>query len=214
MKKVVKAGNLCLLMLGIILALGLITSPIHAAQSDIEFHVDPALNEYPSSTPLHTKFNVTVMWQDSGTPLTGCFAWQITLIYNSTLLNCTRGWQPVADTDYIFYGMTTVKPLPSFDVGTVLMMDSLYSGAGSGALKKMAILEFDVMYVPPEGVVVSSTLNINNIDSYWSPDGFDWPTPSLTDGIYSIPEFPIAIMFLALFATSATAIVLHKKRIS
>ena len=78
----------------------------------------------------------------------------------------------------------------------------------------MAILEFDVMYVPPEGVVVSSTLNINNIDSYWSPDGFDWPTPSLTDGIYSIPEFPIAIMFLALFATSATAIVLHKKRIS
>jgi hypothetical protein len=212
MKKVVKAGNLCLLMLEIILTLSLIPPPTRASASDIEFYVDPAVNSYPGSTPLHTKFNVTIMWKDTGDPLTGAFAWQITLNYNSTLLNCTQGWQPVADTDYIFYGMATVKPSPSFDVGIVQLMDSLYSGTGIGALKKLAIFELDMMYVPPEGVVVNSTLSINNADSFWSPDGADWPTPILTDGIYYIPELSIAIMFLALFATSATAIVLHKKR--
>jgi hypothetical protein len=212
MRKVVKAGNLCLLMLGIILILSLIQPPTRASASDAEFYVDPAANSYPSSTPLHTRFNVTIMWKDTGDPLTGVFAWQVTLNYNSTLLNCTRGWQPVADTDYIFYGMATVKPSPSFETNAVLLMDSLYSGTGTGALKKLAILEFDIMYVPAEGVVVNSTLNINNADSFWSPDGTDWPTPILTDGIYYIPELSIAIMFLALFATSATAIVLHKKR--
>jgi hypothetical protein len=212
MKKVVKAGNLCLLMLGIILTLSFVTPPIHASASDIEFYVDPAVNSYPSSTPLHAKFNITVMWNDTGDPLTGAFAWQVTLSYNSTLLNCTRGWQPVADTDYIFYGMTTVKPSPSFDVSSMLIMDSLYSGTGSGSLKKLAILEFDIMYVPLEGVVVNSALNINNADSFWSPDGIDWPSPTLTDGIYYIPELSIAITFLALFATGATAIVLRKKR--
>jgi hypothetical protein len=213
MRRIVKAWNLCLLMFAIILTSSLVTTHLaHAAISDVELYVDPALNQYGTSTPLHTRFNVTVMWKDTGTTLNEVFAWQITMYYNLTLLNCTRAWQPVWDSDYIFYGQTTVKPPAGFLPDNVAIMDTLYSGSASAALKKLTILEMDIMYIPPEGVVVSSALNINNADSYWSPDGIDWNNPTLTDGIYYIPEFSLAIMFLTLFATSTAAVVLHKKR--
>lgn len=204
-----------MLIFGIILTLSLVTThPAHAAVTDIEFYADPALNQYPGSTPLHTKFNVTVMWKDTGTPLTGVFAWQITLYYNSTLLNCTRALQPISDTDYIFYGMATVAPKAMFAADNVQIMDTLSGSgvSGNGALKKLAVFELDIMYVPPQGVTASSVLGINNADSFWSPEGTDWFNPTLTDGTYFIPELSLAIMFLALFATSATAVVLHKKR--
>jgi hypothetical protein len=149
-----------------------------------EFYVDPPVNSFTDSTPLHTRFNVTVMWKDTGIPLTGVFAWQILMYYDSALLNCTRAWQPVWDSDYIFYGMTTVKPLASFSYGSVVIMDTLYSGTGSGALKKLAIFEMEIIYVPPPNATVSSALNINNLDSFWSPDGTVWNTPTLTDGVY------------------------------
>lgn len=202
-----------MLILGTMLMLSVVATPrAHASEADIEFYIDPALNQYPSSTTLHTKFNVTVMWKDVGTPVTEAFAWQITMNYNLTLLNCTRGWQPVWDGDYVFYGMSTVRPTASLAGGQAQIMDSLYSGSGSGALKKLAILEFDIIYLPPEGIQASSALNINNADSFWSPDGTTWNNPTLTDGTYTIPELSLAIIFLALFATSTSALVLHKKR--
>jgi hypothetical protein len=217
MKKVVKAGNLCLLVLAMALVLTIAAAPAaHADVTDVEFYVDPSLNAYSGSTPLHTKFNVTLMWNDTGTPLNSVFAWQVTLIYNDTLLNCTKAWQPNWDPDYMFYGLATLMPPASYRDNNTMIMDTL-SGFGvssSGALKKLAIFQMDIMYVPPEGVEASSVLNITNRDTYWSPDGFDWPVPVQIDGTYTIPELSLVVMMLALFATSTTAAVLHKKRIS
>jgi len=183
-------------MMIVVLMLSLaVAFPVHSSVADVEFYVDPPVNSYPDSTPLHTRFNVTVMWKDTGFPLNPVFAWQVAMYYDLTLLNCTRAWQLVWDTDYIFYGMTTVKPSPVLDPGSVMIMDALYSGSGSGSLKKLAILEMEIMYIPP--TTASSALNINNPDSFWSPNGIDWYTPILTDGIYTvtsggipgIPEF-------------------------
>jgi hypothetical protein len=217
MKKAVKAGNLCLLVLGMTLALTIAAAPAtHADVTDVEFYIDPSLNAYSSSTPLHTKFNVTIMWNDTGTPLNTVFAWQVSLNYNSTLLNCTKAWQPNWDSDYIFYGMASVMPSAAYSDGNTAIMDTL-SGlgvSGSGALKKLAIFQMDIIYIPPDGVAASSVLGITNQETIWSPDGFDYPVPAQIDGTYTIPELSLAVMMLALFATSTTAIVLHKKRTS
>jgi hypothetical protein len=167
-----------------LLSMALVVSYVCADVGDVEFYVTPVNNDFATSTTaVGTRFNITVMWKDNA-PLTGVFAWQITLKYNSTLLNCTRGWQPVADSDYIFYGMTTVKPSPALDVGSALIMDSLYSGSATGSLKKLAIFELQIMAAPPQGGELSSILNIDNGDTYWSPDGLNWNDPIRTDGTY------------------------------
>jgi hypothetical protein len=169
-----------------VLSMAIGVSYVRADVGDVAFYVAPADNSFTTSTTaVGTRFNITVMWKDTGTPLNEVFAWQTTMYYNSTLLNCTRTWQPVWDTDYIFYGKTSVKPGAAFSPDNVQIMDSLYSGSGSGALKKLVIIEMEIMYAPPQGMAVSSALNINNADTYWSPDGATWNDPTRTDGAYS-----------------------------
>jgi hypothetical protein len=201
-------GKIAIMMVAI-LTLGLTAAlPIHAGAANALFFVNPLANPFPSGTPIHTRFNVTVMWLDTGTPKMAVFAWQIAMNYNSTLLNCTRGWQPVWDTDYIFYGMTTVKPSPMLETGSAWLIDSLYSGSGSGLLKKLAIFEMEIMYVPPPGVTVQSVLNINNQDSFWSPDGFNWPSPILIDGTYTYSSRALALSdFDAFFAANNVGVI-------
>jgi len=183
MFKRLKDSTLILIFVAV-LSMALKVSYVRADVADVEFYVTPANNDFATSTTaVGTRFNITVMWKDN-TPLTGVFAWQVTLNYNSTLLNCTGAWQPAADTDYIFYGMTSVKPLPSFGAGSVQVMDSLYSGSTTGSLKKLEIFELQIMIAPPQGGELSSILNINNGDTYWSPDGLNWNDPVRTDGTY------------------------------
>lgn len=182
--KIGSAESVCLLTLGLMLVLGTFAGlpPVHATAADVEFYVDPCTNSFTGDTSA--RFNVTAMWKDTGTPLNKVFAWQISLYYTSTLLNCTRAWQPVWDTDYIFYNMTTVRPPAGFFVGYVQAMDVLYRNSSAvGDLRKLAIFEMDIMYIPPQGVTVSSALNINNVDTFWSPDGLNWNDPVKTDGI-------------------------------
>jgi len=186
----VKVSSLILLAM-LTLSIAGVLPKGRADVSDVEFYVAPADNFFQTgTTPVGTEFNITVMWKDN-TPLTGVFAWQVTLNYNSTLLNCTGAWQPAADTGYIFYGMTSVKPIPKLETGSAQLMDSLYSGSATGSLKKLAIFRFQIMLAPAKGDF-SCLLEIDNPDTFWSPNGGDWYDPIRTNGNYkySSPYVP------------------------
>jgi hypothetical protein len=216
MKKVMKTGNLCLLVFGIMLTASLaVAIPVRADVADVELYIEPAVNAFPSTTQLHTRFNVTVWWKDNGTTLSEVFAWQVALKYNFTLLNCTRGWLPVWDDEYIFRGKASVAPSPAFHVDDVWIMDNIYAGTppSTGELKKLAIIEMDIIYIPPAGITAASVLDIDNVDTLWSPDGFDYYDTGYarTNAIYTIPELSLIALTLALFTSSTTAVILHKR---
>jgi hypothetical protein len=221
MKKIVKAGNLCLLIIGAILVLSVAIAPsARAGPADVEFYFDPNPAQFAGDTPVGTRFNVTVMWKDNGDTLNHIFAWQVSLQYDPTLLNCTQALQPTWDSDYVFYGMAPLLTPPSGDVGYMLIMDALQGKVyATGALKKLVVFEMEIMSVPSGGA--SSSLHINGTDTMWSPTGKLWyqaaytDTPSdftATDGLYTIPELSIVVMTLALLATSTAVVVLRRKK--
>jgi hypothetical protein len=173
-----------------VLSLAANASIVHADKGDVEFYVNPADNSFnTNTTPVGTRFNITVMWKDSGTPLNNVYAWQVNLRINTTMLNCTRAWAPTWDPDYLLYPRKPdwLHPAAS-GLGTneITVMGSLQSPATAvqDDSAKLTICELEIMKAPPVGGELSSALNINNVDTIWSPDGLLWNDPIKTDGHY------------------------------
>jgi hypothetical protein len=160
---------------------------VFAAPSGVVFYVDPAVNYFETgSTPVGFKFNVTVYWNDTGSPLNEAYAYQVNLQYNATLLNCTRAWRPTWDSSWLFYGKSVVGIPPSFGNGYVMVGDSLLGVASaSSAHSPLAIFEFQILQAPPEGGQLSCTLNIDNEDTYWLDTDLNTQTPTKTNGTYT-----------------------------
>lgn len=140
------------LLISLITATVLYFNPVYATTT---IYVDPPSIIDPTMD-IGRHFNVTLCI--SG--VADMFAWSVRLDYNSMILNATRAWQPTWDTQYVFYGKSSVRPAPSFTVDYIWIVDSLLSlptFTGSG---KLAIIEFQVM---GKG---STILDINNIDTY------------------------------------------------
>jgi len=182
--KIISIALLATLLLGMTATI----VPIHAAIADVEFYVDPAMNSfnYPA-TAVGSTFNV-IVWFSDALPLAAIFSWQITLNYNATVLNCTSATQAIGDSQYLFYGMSTVAPLASFSLGSVQIMDSLYSGTASGLLKKLARFTFEIMLAPEKYETLSSDLSIDNTDTFWGDDAtpMNYYDPIRTDGAYEL----------------------------
>jgi len=176
------------LPLAIITALFLVStaSLVFAVPADVEFYVSPSNNSFETGTaPVGYRFNVTVMWKDSGSPLNEVYAYQATLKYNATLLNCTRAWRPAWNSTWLFYGKSVVGLLPSYGVGFVTVGDSLLGvDSASSALSPLAVFELEIRMVPPEGDQVSSVLGINNVDTYWLDVDLNEQTLTKTNGLY------------------------------
>jgi hypothetical protein len=164
-----------------------LTPSVSAAPSDVVFYVNPAVNYFETAaTPVGYKFNVTVMWQDSGSPLNAVYAYQINFQYNATLLNCTRAWKPTWNSTWLFYGKSVVGLGAVFRPGEAMVAESLLGMASaSSALSPLAIFELEIKKAPPEGGQVSCTLNIDNADTYWLDTDLNEQTPTKTNGTYT-----------------------------
>jgi hypothetical protein len=128
------------------------------------------------------------MWKDKA-PLASVYAWQVKLAINTTQLNCTRAWVPTWDANYLLKpgAPNWNHPAPS-GLGTneILVMGTLMPPATAvqSASAMLCIFELQIMIAPLQGGELSSALNINNADTYWSPDGLNWNDPIRTDGTY------------------------------
>jgi hypothetical protein len=127
---------------------------------------------YTNITTIGQRFNVTI-WV---TNVTDLFAYQILLTYNHKLINATQAWLPKWNPQWVFYGKETVSPEPYLDdalfyegevVGVVKIGDSLlpeeltFNGTGL-----LAIIEFKILVSPDVKGELSTTLSIDNDDTY------------------------------------------------
>lgn len=189
MFKALKKDFTGILIMIVMLSLAIRVSNVHADTGDVEFYVTPASNSFSTSTtPVGTKFNVTVMWKDKA-PLASVFAWQVKLVIDTTMLNCGRAWVPTWNTSYLLKPMEPNwnHPAPSgINTNEILVMGTLMppATAVSSASALVVVFELEIVKAPPTGGELSSSLNINNVDTYWSPNGIDWFDPIRTDGTY------------------------------
>jgi len=151
-----------------------------------------------STTSIGARFNTTV-WVYNVSEI---FAYQTLLNVNDTVLNITNAWLPTWDTEWIFYGETSVRPVPSFRdfdsdnvTEAVLIADSLLiGGPPPTGDRKLAIIEFEIIYEPTSGSV-SSNLDIDNVDTYILDfDTLDEIPVTKTSGYYEfifVPGVPV-----------------------
>jgi len=124
---------------------------------------------YTNVTSVGHKFNATV-WVYNATDL---YAYQVYLMYNTTLLNATNAWRPINDPQWVFDGRTTVfgnvDPEEGVKVGfdfvqvgdVILGTESTFNGTGI-----LAIVEFEILLAPLELRTLECNLAIDNSDTY------------------------------------------------
>jgi hypothetical protein len=143
-----------------------------------KIYLEPSNNIYTTDTAyVGMKFNVTVWCADIPKAILGA---QITLHFNDTILNVTAWYVPsLSDPNFFYYGATKITTLPDPpDPGYV------HVGAGHGYIKvavsngylppkapwghngTIAIIEFIITAAPTVQGKYSSTLGINNDDTY------------------------------------------------
>jgi hypothetical protein len=122
----------------------------------------------PGTASVGSKFNAT-FWVENVTDL---FAFQVYVDCNDSLLNITNAWLPTTHEAWIFTGKTTVQPVPAFydldennyteavKVGDSMLLGDPVNGSGI-----LAIVEFEIIYVPDTGSV-SCDLVIDYIDTF------------------------------------------------
>jgi hypothetical protein len=171
MKKILSLFAATLLLLGMISVL-----PVHAQVATM--YVDPATVNFNTDTAyVGMRFNVTV-WLSGYAAHTG--GAQVYMEFNPTIVNATRWFEPKTDTQYIFYGFTT-KALPTsfLDVNYYLinpnlarillglLLDPVEQPPGGAGTGKILIVEFEVKQLPPKLGNLTTTLNIDSLDTYF-----------------------------------------------
>jgi hypothetical protein len=162
-----------------------------------------------------TRFNATA-WVYNVTDL---FAYQVKLYVDDTLLNITRAWRPTWDTQWVFHGKSTVGLESSFydldsdgSIEGVLVGDSLLSGTTFNGDGLLAVIEFQILYVPSSGSV-SCNLNITNVDTTLLNSDLNDIVTGKTSGYYIIPEFMMLTLLFAMVAVTSAVVVVKKCRL-
>ncbi len=147
---------LCMLLMTSMIAVVLSIHPGYAISSITLQSSMPLID--PSIT-IGTKFNITA-YVDVGTNVA---AFQVDMKYDATVVNATRAWLPYSDAQYVFFGMSTVKPTPSiYAFGEAKIGDTTnpLTGIDFTSTKKLAIVEFKV------NGIGATNISTNNIDTY------------------------------------------------
>ena len=120
----------------------------------------PEILFLPDEVPVGHGFNVTAWVSD----VTDLFGYQVTLYYNSTVINMNKALLPSTDTSYVFYGQSGIPIAPSYggfdDWGYCVIgftglpgVTPLFSGTG-----KLSIFEFEVIALPTVGNLTSDLI--------------------------------------------------------
>jgi hypothetical protein len=149
----------------------------------------------PPGTPsLGYKWNVTVWITSYNNP--NVFAYQVKLnLGDDSMLNITNAWRPNWDNRWIFFGDATVGTAPSlYDLDHdgsnegALVGDSLLGGAGEIPPPEpalLAIFEIEIIRAPTKFETLTTSLNINNVDTFVLDDALNSRSPPTTDGTYT-----------------------------
>ncbi len=190
-KHLVRGLTLALLLASFISAFSAV--PANAVSGIMVFNPSTGNGNFifdTNTAPLGSKFNITVMI-NSGT---GVAAWQVMLKYDSTLLNATRVWIPLSDAQYIFFGLSTFTPPAFFELGRVKIGDTTtpLAGVSFATPKRLCIVEFKVMNVPPAGSgnKVSATLFVDDVDTYILDTNLMEMASVKTNGYYELDWAP------------------------
>jgi hypothetical protein len=157
---------LVLLFMGIFPSSGAIVNTSRPANG---MWIEPATEYFSNSTPVGTRFNVTV-WMNVTKDTN---AWQLFLVYDRTLLQALRcGY--TGDNKSEWSGVkrvVTVSPvLASWNSsysyvlhGEVLNSSATMTGAGS-----LSWVEFNITYVPPKGISIYSEIRLDQVRPFSS----------------------------------------------
>ena len=213
-----------LIPLLIALTSSLMISPAASAQQPTIYMV-PSDNFYNiNTTPVGTKFNVTVLCANVTQDIGGA---QITLYFDDSIINVTR-WFTVPESEGGFMPEPiTALPAPPNNTGYIhvgsgeayvkisVMKGGLPPTAPWGHNGTIAIFEFNITAPPPEGGQLTCPLSINNIDTYLlDPSAEEIPSVIKEDGTYTIiPEFTLITMLVLFTTLTVTVAVLRKKGI-
>ena len=173
--------------------------PFAVAATNPRIYVDPSEIVFDTThTRVGDLFNVTI-WVQDAPDIAG---WSVYIQFDNNTIRATRWFEPVNDSQYIFYGgvppkTTSANPTPPnpYSLPTrppggnnVLVGVNLFPGppgqqpsSGSG---KLCIFEFNITAAPTTGEL-SSALHINTDDTFlMDPDGYDVPDVTKEDGLF------------------------------
>ena len=200
MKKKITIPIIALLILSIIASVA--TIPLAKAQETEIKVINPLTSDgnftfSTATASVGTRFNATV-WVYN---VTNLYAFQVKLTINDTLLNITNAWLPPSDDpDYVFHGLSTVRPSPTlYDADedgvyeSALVGDSIMgtgSFTGSGLL---AIFELEIIYTP-ETDKETTELNIDNEETFLLDSDMNDIPAIRVNGLYEIEGVPIPML--------------------
>jgi len=180
-----KNSKLTLLLL-LLLGMTLSTMLIDRVYAQTEVYMVPASNPPAPGPSVGFKWNITLYVKD----VADLNAYEVTIYYNKTAgINATRAWRPTWDPQWVFVGRTTVGVAPVLEswnathnravVGDVILVGATFSGNG-----KLGVVEFEIIAAPPKGKALTTSLNINNVDTILEDSGGDLISRIATDGNY------------------------------
>jgi hypothetical protein len=143
------------------------------------------------------------------TDFTDVYTWQIRVLFNPTILNCTGAWYP---NDHIFAGKTTAPSEPVIDntAGSVLYGNSLVGAVPgiNGTEARLCQIEFTGMAVGLSTITfkVEGTGRTFLLNS----DGVEIEFTANPGEVTVIPEYS-SVLLLALFLVATTVVLLNKK---
>jgi len=165
LKRIVSEVMLTLLLIGMV-SLAFNIKPIRSSHSTI-IYLDPSSYIFDANkVSVGYRFNVTVKVSD----VENLLAWQVCILYDESLINVSRVFEPVWDPEYVFYenlALFAYAYAPwglgngSFACMSVSLEEETFSGSG-----KLVIIEFEILAIPSVGETYSSILNINNDFTY------------------------------------------------
>jgi hypothetical protein len=166
--KIISLMLLCLLMLSTACIF-----PVHSSTPDSMWIEPPIANFSTNTTPVDTKFNVTV-WLNMATATN---SYQFYMIYNKAQLNVTNSGYSGNGKSSWSGALLTNNPPPGSGVHNathdyVLWGEVLKTGAEKTGEGSLVWVEFQIMQAPPSGQTLTSDIRLD-IDGPFRSGGFD-----------------------------------------
>jgi hypothetical protein len=170
-----------------------------------------------STTPVGYRFNITV-YANISVP---SYAWQFYLTYNKAHLNATGCWYSAGPKSQWAGTNPTYPQIPDYGSHNATHNYVLFAEALLGEYEtppgnySLAIVEFEVIAVPPQGQTYKSELrlDISGIFDSRILDPDISPIQPLNFGgtIYMIDEFSALMLLIVLLLASICMVLLKKK---
>jgi hypothetical protein len=143
------------------------------------------------------------------------FTWQVTVNFNASLLSVSRVGYTNGTTSSFFSGHSTIPVTPiitstSASTGESLIgTDSRAPGNGS-----LCWIEMEILQEPTGSEIITTTLDINNTDTFLLNGDLNEVTATKYNGAYYyvVPEFTV-ILLVAMMAVLAVAMIAYRKKL-